>query len=380
MDFSLQDANLKTAADVVRTDLDYILAGADSELNTMAGATLLLTGGAGFLGYYLVQSVLAWNDRHSPADAIRLTVVDNFARGRPEWLARLPDGPAFRCVRHNITEPLPAHIGAADYTIHAASIASPTYYRQHPIETMDANVNGLRLLLDGARERQGRAAPIRGFLFLSSSEIYGNPSRDAIPTPEDYWGHVSCTGPRACYDESKRYGETLSVNFSRIHGLPIRIARPFNNYGPGLKISDGRVLPDLVRNMLRGQDLALFSDGRPTRTFCYVADAAIGYLKVLVRGGNGEAYNVGVEEPEISMLDLARKVAEIGKRELGYRGQVVFARNTDSAYLTDNPDRRCPTIAKAREVLGYRPGIGLDEGLLRSILWYREQPVAEEGS
>ena len=144
-----------------------------------------------------------------------------------------------------MAKPLPAGLGDFACIIHAASIASPTYYRRDPIGTMDANVNGLRNLLDHFLAQKQAGRPALGFLFFSSSEIYGDPDPANIPTREDYRGYVSCTGPRACYDEAKRYGETLCVNFARQHGLPIKAARPFNNYGPGLKITDGRVHPRL---------------------------------------------------------------------------------------------------------------------------------------
>src|SRR5258708_989421 len=183
-----------------------------------------------------------------------------------------------------------------DFVVHGASIASPTYYRLHPIETMDANVLGLRRLLDHSL----RWAP-EGFLFFSSSEIYGDPDAANIPTAEAYRGFVSCTGPRACYDESKRFGETLCVNFARVHGIPVTIARPFNNYGPGLRLSDRRVLPDLFKDVLADRDITLLSDGRASRTFCYASDATAGYLRILLLGAKGESYNIGADAPEISM-------------------------------------------------------------------------------
>ena len=202
---------------------------------------------------------------------------------------------------HDVRGPLPDQMGDFAYIIHAAGIASPTIYRAHPIETMDANINGLRTLLDYARQRLEAGLEMEGFLFYSSSEIYGDPAADAIPTPETYRGYVSCTGPRACYDESKRYGETLCVNFARQHGIPVTAVRPFNNYGPGMKITDGRVIADFFRDALAGRDLVMLSDGSPTRTFCYVSDAITGYYLALLRGRRGEAYNVGVDGPEISM-------------------------------------------------------------------------------
>jgi len=262
------------------------------------------------------------------------------------------------------------------FIVHGGSIASPVFYKKYPIETMDANVNGLRNLLDYALRQKSSQAPVEGFLFFSSSEIYGDPTPDAIPTPENYRGYVSCTGPRACYDESKRYGETLCINFTQRHGLPIKVARPFNNYGPGLKITDHRVLPDFARDVFANRDIVMLSDGSPQRTFCYVADAVIGYYKALVVGRPGEAYNIGVETPEISMAQLAEKVTAIGREHFGYTGKVV--RKVDPEYLIDNPERRCPIIKKARTELGYDPQVLVDEGLRRSMIWYSGNQEAEE--
>lgn len=366
-----------SAQDVVRQDLDYICDRLQGEFTRMGGSRLLITGGAGFLGHYLVQSVTHWNARVVEAERIDVTIFDNFIRGIPTWLETLQAEETVKLVRHDITDPLPADLEEPDYIIHAASIASPTFYRQHPIETMDANVNGLRILLEYARLRQEHGDPLSGFLFFSSSEIYGDPDPEHIPTAEDYRGYVSCTGPRACYDESKRYGETLCVNFAQVYGLPIRSARPFNNYGPGLGIADRRVIPDFARNILQNEDLVLLSDGSPTRTFCYVADAVIGYYKVLVNGRSGEAYNIGTETPEVSIRQLADLMAAAASELLGYEGRVVQRTSSDADYLTDNPVRRCPDITKARAELGYEPGIPLEEGLRRSLLWYAGQ-VAQD--
>lgn len=369
---------MKTAADVVETDLAYICHHLQAEFAEMAGRRLLIVGGAGFLGYYLVQAALHWNRQH-PAAPIAVIVFDNYIRGVPAWLTALAGDPQLSLRRHDITQPLPADLGDVDYIIHAGSIASPTYYRKYPIETMDANVNGLRRLLDYAVAQKAAGRPITGFLFYSTSEIYGDPTPDNIPTPESYRGNVSCTGPRACYDESKRYGETLCVSFAQVHGLPITIARPFNNYGPGLKISDRRVLPDFARDVLAGRDIVMLSDGAPTRTFCYVADAIVGYYRILVRGRPGEPYNIGIEAPEISVATLADKVAALARDLFGYQGQVIRRASEESSYLIDNPNRRCPVIAKARAELGYSPTIGIDEGLARALIWYRDNPLAEDG-
>ncbi len=364
--------------DVVSEDLEYICNNLKEEFACLAGKKLLITGGAGFLGYYLVQSILYWNKITNAAKNVKLTVYDNYSRGIPDWLTNLKTNNNLTLVKHDITNPLPQNIEDFHYIIHAASIASPTYYRKSPIETMDANVNGLRFLLEYCRDQKEKGKPVKGFLFYSTSEIYGDPSPENIPTPETYRGNVSCTGPRACYDESKRYGETLCVNFAQEYGLPIKVARPFNNYGPGLKITDKRVLPDFARDIFAGRDIVLLSNGAPTRTFCYIADAIVGYYKILIRGREGEAYNIGVEKPEISIANLAERVAE-GARELfNYPGKVILRVSADKDYLVDNPNRRCPVIDKARADLDYNPGISLEEGLKRSLIWYSDNSKAEE--
>jgi nucleoside-diphosphate-sugar epimerase len=366
------------AQQIVAEDLDYMCDALATELLHLSGTNLLITGGAGFLGYYLVQLALHWNERSGALPA-KVTVLDSYLRGMPPWLLDLSGNADLTLLSHDITQPLPDSIGDIDYIIHAASIASPTYYRKFPIETMDANVNGLRGLLDYAHRGLKRGQPVAGLLFLSSSEIYGDPTPEHIPTPETYRGNVSCTGPRACYDEAKRYGETLCVNFAGHVGIPVSVARPFNNYGPGLKITDRRVLPDFAADVLAGRDIVLFSDGTPRRTFCYVADAVIGYYKVLIGGRPGEAYNIGVEEPEVSVRELAEMVAAEARELFGYRGQVIQQPALDRSYLVDNPARRCPSIAKARTELNYHPTISLREGLHRSLIWYAQHQQAPEG-
>lgn len=374
----MSNNTVETAESVVESDLDLISAQLLEEFKQLSGRRLVIAGGAGFLGYYLVQSALYWNKHHADAPPIHVTVLDNFIRGVPSWLTALELNKNLQLLKHDITQPLPAALGDVQYVIHAASIASPIYYRKYPIETMDANINGLRYLLDYCLDQKKKGKPVEGVLFYSSSEIYGDPTPENIPTPETYRGNVSCTGPRACYDESKRFGETLCVNFTQQHGLPIKVARPFNNYGPGLKITDGRVIPDFARNILDGNDIVMLSDGSARRTFCYVADAVAGYYKVLVKGRPGEAYNIGVETPEISMAELAGRAVALGKELFGYNGKIVRQQSVDKDYLVDNPNRRCPIITKARDELSYDPQVNIEEGLRRSLIWYSGNREASE--
>ena len=355
--------------DVEEEDMSYIIQSLKNEFSVLSGNNILITGGAGFLGYYFVKSFIKWNSLKKSSSKISVTILDNFSRGMPEWISKIKKDAHLNLIKNDITEPIKfsKHF---DYIIHAASIASPIYYRKNPIQTMDANVSGLRNLLDFSLKQKENGKKLKGFLFFSTSEIYGDPDPSNIPTKEDYRGNVSCTGPRACYDESKRFGETLCVTFANQFKLPIKIVRPFNNYGPGLKITDGRVISDLIKNVINEEDIELYSDGSPTRTFCYISDAIIGYIKVLVHGDNGQSYNIGTSKPEISILDLSKKIKRISKKELNYEGKVTMKENLDKNYLTDNPNRRAPDISKAKKEVKYSPKVSLDEGLKKSIIWY----------
>ncbi len=365
----------KNSLDVVNDDINFILDSCKDELKKMKGSSLLVTGGAGFLGYYFIQTIIGWNDISKKESNINLYILDNFSRGMPAWLEKFKSKKNIKILNQSILDPLPEYLSNIDYIIHAASIASPIYYRKNPIATMDANVNGLRNILDLSISK---FKDIKSILYFSTSEIYGDPPDDQIPTKESYRGNVSCTGPRACYDESKRYGETLCVNFASQFDLPVKIARPFNNYGPGLKITDGRALPDFARNIINKKNIVLLSDGSPTRTFCYVADSIIGYLKILILGKNGESYNIGTEKPEISMLELAQKCINLGKDVLDIDVGLDFLKSSDKNYLVDNPNRRCPDISKAKKELGYAPKISIDEGIKNSLLWYADNKNSQE--
>lgn len=365
--------SLRISQQVLEIDTAYMSEKLNDSFRQMSGETLYITGGAGFLGLYLTMAPLAWNKKHKDQKPIQVVISDIFKLGRPDWLASIQDDPNLKIITHDATKGLPLDL-KPNWIIHAASFASPIWYREFPIETIYANINGLAPLLEYSKNNPKE---LKGMLYFSSSEIYGNPDPQNIPTREDYNGNVSCNGPRACYDESKRLCEALCASYFFKHDVPIKLARPFNNYGPGLMLSDGRVLADLAKNVMQGKDLVLFSDGKPTRTFCYVADAVIGYYLVLVQGKKGEAYNIGNPKPEISMKDFAQLVADTSKDVLNYKGQVRFEIHNDPKYLTDNPQRRCPDIAKAQSQLNYKPEVDLKEGVSRYMKWASEQKVPQ---
>lgn len=346
---------------IIQQDINEIINKIDN--SRFSGKTILLTGGGGFLGTYFVHYFTILNDRKLLKEPCKLCLVENFIRGVPDWFDSIRGREDVQIIEGDINKPL--DLPKSDFVIHAATIASPTYYRLHPIETMDANVIGLRNLLDFVKEN-----PCESFLFFSTSEIYGDPDPENIPTKETYRGNVSCTGPRACYDESKRYGETLCVNFHQQHNIPIKVARPFNNYGPGLRLEDKRVIPDFFSNILNDNKIEILSDGHVTRTFCYISDAIAGYLQILLSEHNGEAFNIGTENPEITMLDLAKTISKIvkGNDEFEYEHKV----SADKNYLTDNPQKRCPDLTKSKTMLGYNPQVTLEDGLTRIYNYYKK--------
>ena len=340
----------------------------EAERRKLSGSTILITGSAGFLGYYITKFLYQYKDELSLKKVICL---DNFMLGTPVWQKQIADSDTFVFKKFDIIKDNVAEIpeaAEADYVIHMASIASPTFYRQHPIETVDANVWGLRRLLDFYKQRKS----LKGLLFFSSSELYGDPDPAFVPTSEEYHGNVNPVGPRACYDEAKRFGETLCMLYAQQYGMPIGVVRPFNNYGPGMKLDDKRVPADFANNVMQGEDIVILSSGAPSRTFCYIADAVAGYLKTLLYG-RYDFFNIGIDKPEISILKLAEIYKAAGEEILGYQGEIRYNVPDDKEYLTNNPQRRCPRIDKAREKLGYAPDIYVEEGVRRFLRFLKEE-------
>ena len=344
-----------------RTDILEIIDTIADVRDRFAGKTVLLTGSGGFLGRYFTQVFTELNAvLETPC---RLIAVDNFITGR---LVGAPeDSATYRFEQRDVIEPFdPGE--RVDFIVHAAGIASPFYYRAHPLETLDVAIQGTRHMLELAKANDAR------LVFFSSSEIYGDPDPANVPTPETYKGNVACQGPRACYDESKRVGETLCYIYHQSHGVQTNTIRPFNVYGPGMGERDKRVLPNFANQIKGGRPLKVYGSGVQTRTYCYITDAMNGFLRVIATGTPGEAYNIGNPTPEVSVMDLVAATREAVDGE-------VLAEVVDypDSYPADEPQRRCPDIAKARTDLGYAPKVDLVEGLRRFYAWADENYTGE---
>ena len=340
----------------LESDIKEIVERLGRDVARFENQTVLVSGGHGFLGRHLVLT-LAYLNEHVLKRPCRLLVIDNHVTSAlPHFSRAWRKG--YHFIRHDLTTPLTLR-EPVDYIVHAAGIASPYYYRKYPLETLEVATLGTKHLLEMARERR-----VKGFLFFSSSEIYGNPDAKHVPTPESYNGNVSCLGPRACYDESKRLGETLCVVFHGQFGVPATMVRPFNVYGPGMSETDYRVIPNFASRIVGHRPLHVYGTGRQTRTFCYITDAMVGFFKALLNGTRGQAYNIGNPTPELSMLEFAQIFQRVAGRKLPI--EVI---EYPDAYPSDEPQRRCPEISKATRHLGYHPAVGLPEGLGRFMRW-----------
>jgi UDP-glucuronate decarboxylase len=334
--------------------------GADA--HRFSGKTVLLSGGAGFLGRHFIALFRRLN-KDVLAKPCKVISADNYITG--EQLALHEGGhhdPNIVDVWADVSYPLPVREDL-HFIMHAAGVASPVYYMKYPLETIESAIQGSKNLLELARKNKD----LEGFLFFSSSEIYGDPDPKSVPTPETYHGYVSSVGPRACYDESKRLGETISTIYHQQFNVPIKIVRPFNVFGPGMKHNDRRVIPMFTYEALNGRALPVHGDGRQTRTFCYVTDAISGFLKTLLKGKPGEPYNIGNSNNEVSMADLATMFSSV------VPGATVKYISYPDNYPAGEPQRRCPDLAKAAKDLGYASKVDIRTGLARFVAWAREQ-------
>ena len=315
---------------------------------------ILITGINGFLGKHLLDKFL---DNNSFSDIDQIVGIDNFISSKRE--EEYTNSVKYNFIESDLIKFDFNKLENFDTVIHLASLASPVYYKKYPLETIDISTTVTRKLLEKCKEWNAT------FIFFSSSEIYGNPSSENIPTPEDFKGYVSCQGPRSCYDESKRLGETLCYIYNKKYNINTKIIRPFNIYGPGMSIEkDYRMVPNLIKSALRKQPINIYGTGNQTRTFCYYTDAIEGIIKVIRNGSYGETYNIGNDKPEISMIDLVKLFRKTINIDLSYKLTAY-----PEYYPDDEPIRRLASIDKAREHLNFNPKVNLEAGLTKTWMW-----------
>ena len=309
--------------------------------------TALVTGGAGFLGSWICETLIC--------QKAHVICVDNLSSGLELNIAHLLQNDNFEFIEHDITEPL--HFKSKiDFVLHLASRASPFEFEEFPLEILRANTLGTVNALEIDREHKAV------FLFASTSETYGNPA--VVPTPESYYGYVNSIGIRGCYDESKRCGEAYVMAYKKQYGLDVRIARIFNTYGPRIRPDGiyGRAIPRFISQALNGEPITVFGRGEQTRSFCYVTDQVVGLLRLASsQKASGEVINIG-NDKETTIIELA----EIVKKLTGSVSEIEF-----HPLPQDDPAKRCPDLTKAKRILGWQPKVSLEEGLKKTIEWMR---------
>jgi dTDP-glucose 4,6-dehydratase len=308
---------------------------------------VVITGGAGFLGSHLCDYFLDKN--------WKVVALDNFITGNPDNIAHLNNNADFEFIKHDVTEGIFIS-GKVDVVLHFASLASPADYAKYPIETLKDGAQGTNNCLGLAKKKKAK------FMLASTSEVYGDPT--VSPQAESYWGHVNPVGPRGCYDESKRYAEALTMAYHRVHGIDTRIVRIFNTFGPRMRLNDGRAVPNFINQALTNKPITIYGKGNQTRSFCYVSDLIEGIYLLLM---SNENYPVNLGNPnEMSVKDFAYKI----KKMCNSRSKIIF-----KPALEDDPKIRRPSIVKAKKILNWKPEINLDEGLKKTIDWFKNKEV-----
>jgi len=306
--------------------------------------TIVVTGGAGFIGSHLCRFLLG--------KGFRVICVDNFLTGSQSNIRELESNPNFAFINHDVTKPIEIR-EAVDYVLHFASPASPIDYANLPIQTLKVGSLGTHNMLGLAKLKKSV------FLLASTSEVYGDPL--VHPQPETYWGNVNPIGPRGVYDESKRFAEAMTMAYHNVHKLDTRIARIFNTYGERMRKNDGRVVPNFIGQALSGKPITIYGDGKQTRSFCYVSDLIDGIYRLMLSKGN-DPVNLGNPE-EYTMNQFAEKILKLtsSKSKLAYE-----------PLPTDDPRTRCPDITRAKKILNWQPKVSVDDGLKRTIEWFKK--------
>lgn len=342
---------------VIEKDIEEIIKEFQPSLYNLEGKTTLITGGNGFIPSYIVDVITTFNKKLK--NPCKLILLNRHEINEDSRLSHLVNDTNVKFLTLDVGKPFKIN-DKVDIIFHAASKANPTSFLEDPLGTLDANVNGLRTLLDYAREKS-----VENFLFFSSAEIYGgNPPSEFLPIPENYTGNVDPTSRRACYAESKRFGETISTIFFRKYNIPIKILRIFHTYGPGLR-DDGKAITDFFNGARKDKLITLKDEGESRMSFCYVSDLVRGIFSVMFKGNPGEVYNIGDDTRDISIKELAKTIGNI----IGD----VSVKTTEAGEFRDrfNIKARKPDISKLR-ALGFKPKVSLEEGLKKMDDSYNE--------
>ena len=348
---------------VVEEDLREIVSRVGPALDALSGRSLVVTGGTGLLGAYFTETV-AWLNETRFATPCRLTAVVRRLPSETGPLSHLPRCPGIRFVAGD-ARAVPAEIDGADFLVLAATKGSPRHYLSDPIGTLELNGAGLGRWLELASRVGSRAV-----LYFSSGEVYGTPDPEAVPTPETYVGRVDPAAPRSVYAEAKRYGEALALAYHRQRGVPVKIVRPFQVFGPGVRADDGRALPDFLAAAAAGRAPELRSAGTASRTFLYVSDATVAFWQALLLGAPGSVYNVGSPGPEMTIRAAAERVAALAANGC----TVAVAADAEESGA---PARAVPDVGRLGREFGFAPRHGFDDLVARSLRWLRDQPGGE---
>ncbi len=346
---------------ITQEDIEFIVS-KDLPWDAFANSTVLISGASGFLPAYLVETFLYLNDKFGKNIKV-IAVVRNKEKAFKKF-EHHQGRKDLEFIIQDISEPVNVKAEEKiDFIIHAASQATPKLYGSDPVGTISANVMGTTNLLKLAKEKSAK-----GFLFFSSGEVYGETNENQIPTKENDYGYVDPMNVRSCYGESKRMGENLCVSWRHQYGVPVKIIRPFHTYGPGMDLNDGRVFADFVSDVIHDRDIVMKSEGTNTRAFCYLADAAWGIFTVLLKGNDGEAYNVGFDK-ETSIVGLADILVNLfpEKKLKVIRSEPEKA----NSYIKNKIARTCPDISKIK-ALGWEPKTEVGPGFKRTIQSYNE--------
>ena len=347
-----------TGNKIILEDLQYIIE-APVDWTRLSGKTILISGANGFLPAYMVETLLFLYKKRIIQDVKVLALVRNLEKAKSRFKYYL-NYANLEFIVQDVCDPVNVD-QKIDLIIHAASQASPKYYGIDPVGTLRANTVGTINMMKLAQSN-----PVESFLYFSSSEVYGLLDENKIPTTEIDFGYIDPTNVRSCYAESKRMGETICVSWLSQYGIPVKIIRPFHTYGPGMALDDGRVYADFIADVVNNRNIIMKSDGSARRAFCYLSDITIASFIILLNGKNGEAYNVGNPECELSIIDLARRLVELFPQK-GLK--IIKNEIQDSGYIKSKVSRNCPDISKIKE-FGWMPNVNIDNGFMRTILSY----------